>query len=59
MKRRRLLSLDVILVALILFTSAIAAQAQSLDSTLTAANLDKLSEKAWQPSLLTAFGTFT
>jgi hypothetical protein len=54
MKRKRRFCFAIALVALSLSVSG-----QSWDSVLTPASLDKLSATAWQPSLLTAFGTFT
>jgi len=45
-------------IAWALFSLALSASAQSWDTGL-AGSLDRLSEKAWQPSLLTAFGSFT
>jgi hypothetical protein len=47
-----------ICIALTLLALALAPSAQTWDSDLPA-SLDKLSANAWQPSLLTAFGTFT
>lgn len=44
--------------AIALLASAYAAMAQSWEAELPA-SLDRISAKAWQPSLLTAFGTFT
>jgi hypothetical protein len=53
MKRKGLLCVSVALLAF-----AIASSAQTWDADLPA-SLDKLSANAWQPNLLTAFGTFT
>jgi hypothetical protein len=53
MKWKRLFCFGIAFIAF-----AFAPSAQSLDTDITA-SLDKLSAKAWQTSLLTAFGTFT
>jgi hypothetical protein len=47
-----------VVAALALIAWAFASSAQSWESGLSS-SLDKLSANAWQPSLLTAFGTFT
>ena len=56
--RRQGLSFAAFLLPLVFLALAGTAGAQSLDSS-AASSLDTMSANAWQPTLLTAFGTFT